>query len=840
MHQLLLAGLISVILISAMGWIAFWQTNRMFDQTKMLYDHSLVVRRSIGELKTGILLIHRSMKDIFLFPAESDLEEQLADIEIYKADVEKQISIIERHYLGDPDEVKAIKQTYLRWNSLREETLRLRLEAGNMEAAARTRRDGVAGVLVEELLQKIEVVSHWSMANADKLYLTTQAYNSSLNRQVLLILVAFVTFLGLIFTLIYQGIRLPLRTISVAAAGFRAGNYSTRSAYHSHNELGRLSQDFNTLADTMEETLALIEKSNTLAFNILQNHHADLFFNELLTGLLKDTCSQQGLIYLLNHELDVFELKASIGGNAFLRQTFDSGLREGEIGQSLATGEIVYLTGLSMDTRFVFNTTNGHIIPEEMVTIPVVAGGDTLAVITLAKVGKYSETAKGYLAKVYPMVCARVAGILAYIRMEKLTEILEIKNSELELQSQELSQQSAELERQNMELELQKGQLQEASLLKTSFLSNMSHELRTPLNSIITLSGLLHRQFQGTIPDKEHGFLGIIERNGQRLLELINDILNISRIESGRVEVKVTEFKLDELVDELLQVLIPQAEAKGLTLEKADPLTGIVLSTDRKKFYHILQNLIGNAIKFTDHGQVKIYIGHDDETIRMTIADTGIGIDAEHLPYIFDEFRQVDSSTSRRHEGSGLGLSIAYKYAQILQGNITVKSEPGKGSEFCVELPKCYEDVNKGVGSFNTIETPEGPTISDTSISNGKTILIVEDSEAAIIQLKDILEDAGFTTLVVRNGTEALDLLEHTHPDGIILDLMMPGVDGFTVLKTIRESDLTATIPVMILTAKHISQEELRFLKHNNIHQLITKGAVSKSALLSAVINMII
>jgi CheY-like chemotaxis protein len=185
-------------------------------------------------------------------------------------------------------------------------------------------------------------------------------------------------------------------------------------------------------------------------------------------------------------------------------------------------------------------------------------------------------------------------------------------------------------------------------------------------------------------------------------------------------------------------------------------------------------------------------------------------------------------------------LAIAYKYSQILQGNIEVSSIPDKGSIFTLVVPLRFEETKDDPFIVRQTNQSLAAPANGKASPAGKTIMIVEDSEAAIIQLKDFLEDAGFTTIIAHNGAEALTLLEESLPDGIILDLMMPEFDGFTVLKTIRESEMTVAIPVMILTAKHISSQELSFLTQNNIHQLIYKGDISKSELLTAVIRMIL
>jgi CheY-like chemotaxis protein len=240
---------------------------------------------------------------------------------------------------------------------------------------------------------------------------------------------------------------------------------------------------------------------------------------------------------------------------------------------------------------------------------------------------------------------------------------------------------------------------------------------------------------------------------------------------------------------------------------------------------HILQNLVGNAAKFTEQGGVEITAAADQGGIRIAVADTGIGIAAGQLEHIFDEFRQADESTTKRYGGTGLGLSIARKYAALLGGTILVESTPGKGSTFAFWLPQ---------GVARPTPPPAAPD------GRNRRLLLVEDSEPAVIQLTDILAGQGYRVEVARDGGEALQRIEANLPDAMILDLMMPEVDGFEVLRAIRASPRTAHIPVLILTAKYVTREELSFLKENHIHQLIQKGDINRADLLAAIAGMVL
>ena len=386
---------------------------------------------------------------------------------------------------------------------------------------------------------------------------------------------------------------------------------------------------------------------------------------------------------------------------------------------------------------------------------------------------------------------------------------------------------------------MQKNQLNESNRLKTIFLSNMSHELRTPLNSVIALSGVLNRRLSGKIADEEYSYLDVIERNGKQLLSLINDILDLSRIEAGREDVEINRFNVRELINEVVEMIDPQASQKNISLHYLSGSDIKPIKSDYVKCRHILQNIVSNAVKFTEEGGVEIIAEEVDQSIRITVNDTGIGIDQEQIHLIFDEFRQADGSSSRKYGGTGLGLAIAKKYAELLGGSIEVESIRGKGSKFTLNLPLQYISIQENIETYVDQMKPTKSSFNGEMNTSGKTILLVEDTEAVIVQLKDILLQQGYKVMVAHNGNEALDQIEHQIPDAMILDLMMPEVDGFEVLKRIRNEEKTDHLPVIILTAKYVTKEELAFLKSNSIYQLIQKGDINKDQLLDAVARML-
>jgi signal transduction histidine kinase len=597
------------------------------------------------------------------------------------------------------------------------------------------------------------------------------------------------------------------------------------------------------MADTIQVEMNVKARAAELAGVMLREIEARAFCRELLKGLLQHTGSQIGAVYLLNPQKTAFEHFDSIGLSPGKRTSFSATEAEGEFGAALATGRIQRIAEISADTRFTWAAVSGDFQPREIITIPLLVGPQTSevsAVISLASVRSYDAVTIRLVEDVLRTLSARMNGVLAYRQIQEFAERLEFQNRELEAQKRELAAQTGELAAQNTELEMQKRQLAEASRLKTVFLANMSHELRTPLNSIIGLSSVLNRRLRGAIPDEEYGYLDVIERNGKHLLGLINDILDLSRIEAGREEIRRHSFSIGELIAEIVAMLKPQADQKQLALVQQVSAGLPSLVSDADKCRHILQNLIDNAVKFTERGRVEISARQVDAECRVAVADTGIGIAATDLCHIFEEFRQADDSDSRRFGGTGLGLTIARKYALLLGGDITVESAPGQGSTFTLCLPLALDEAG-GEAAGTPFGGGRDASVCAASFpaGQGPLLLLVEDSEPAVVQMTDVLTARGYRVLVARDGQQALEQIESVLPDAVLLDLTMPGVDGFQVLRTIRGTERTTHLPVLILTARHVTQEELSFLKGNNIYQLLQKGDISKSGLLAAIARMI-
>jgi PAS domain S-box-containing protein len=350
-----------------------------------------------------------------------------------------------------------------------------------------------------------------------------------------------------------------------------------------------------------------------------------------------------------------------------------------------------------------------------------------------------------------------------------------------------------------------KERAEQASRTKSSFLANMSHELRTPLNAIIGFTRLVMRRAKDALPPKQYENLEKILASSEHLLSLINTVLDLSKIEAGRMEVKAEQFLPEPLVDLCLRTIEPLVRADRVRLIKhlEGPLPA--LFTDQEKLKQILVNLLSNAAKFTEAGSITLRGRILGSRIELAVSDTGIGIPKSALGLIFEEFRQVDGGATRAHGGTGLGLSISYRLAEMLGGKITVESEEGKGSTFMLEIPQRCPIAPELKPTPRAASAPAAPLPRPGE----KFVLAIDDDPNVICLLQENLGDAGYRVIGAGSGEEGLAKARELQPLAITLDVIMPGVDGWQVLHALKTDPLTRDIPVILLSI--IDQKELGF-----------------------------
>lgn len=550
-------------------------------------------------------------------------------------------------------------------------------------------------------------------------------------------------------------------------------------------------------------------------------------------------------------------------------------LQEGVAGQVARDECIRHLKG-SDDAVLELQTSLGRLPVRERILAPISSDGTVVGIVELgrARAGAQRDLDRELLER-----CAETIGMAlrASLLRAQLVVLLEesqrqgeelqaqqeelrVANEELEEQSRSLLQSQSHLEEQQAELEQSNVQLEErtheleaqkqallvaqsqlvrnsnelaaTSRYKSEFLANMSHELRTPLNSSLILAKLLADNKDGTLTEEQVKYASAILSSNNDLLALINDILDLSRIEAGHVELADEVVVTDSVLQRLRETFEPMARQKGLALQiEADALAPSQLVVDSQRLQQILKNLLANAVKFTEHGKVSLHVRAAGQgRIRFEVCDSGIGIAREQLQVIFEAFRQADGSTRRRYGGTGLGLSISRDLAERMGGSIQVDSEPGRGSCFILELPlqgapassaadiaaaPVASPVAAAVPAMQVpARAPVAPTTTVPSVADdrgrrqhpGRLILAVEDDATFAEALVALAHELDFDCVVAGTAEEALALAGELRPNGILLDIGLPDVSGLSVLERLKRNPDTRHIPVHVVSATDRSQ----------------------------------
>jgi CheY-like chemotaxis protein/signal transduction histidine kinase len=490
--------------------------------------------------------------------------------------------------------------------------------------------------------------------------------------------------------------------------------------------------------------------------------------------------------------------------------------------------------------------------PANIIVLPVLFENQVKAVIELASVNQFTALQTMFLEQLTASIGIVLNSIEATMQTEGLlkqsqqlagelqTQQRELQqtNEQLEQKAQQLAERNVEVERKNQEIEQARRALEEkaaelalTSKYKSEFLANMSHELRTPLNSILILGQQLADNPDGNLTSKQTEFARTIHGAGTDLLNLISDILDLSKIESGTVTVDAEEIFFTNLLDAVGRPFRHEADTRQLSFKvDLDPSLGRSLITDSKRLQQVLKNLLSNAFKFTDRGGVQLKVSaapvgwtsthpilsQAQTVVAFEVADTGIGIPAEKQKIIFEAFQQADASTSRKYGGTGLGLAISRELSSLLGGEIQLRSAPGVGSTFTLYLPITYAGPSAATQSASPyasqiqapsmpIALPERPIeqIPDDrhEIQPGDSILlIVEDDPHYARVLIDLARDKGFKVLVAMRGADALELAKQYQPSAVSLDVFLPDMLGWSVLSQLKQNPLTRHIPVQIIT----------------------------------------
>jgi len=723
-----------------------------------------------------------------------------------------------------------------------------------------------------------------------------------------------------------------VRAIARVATAVTRGDLNLKIDVDASGEIQELQDYINKMiANLRDTTIANKEqdwlKGNLARISALMQGRRDLadVASLIMSELTPVVSAQHGAFFLAMPLVDGKDASADQEDAYELRMLGSYGYSMGSMPTSFRPGEALIGTAAQEKrTILVENAPSGYLKissglgeapPAQVIVLPVLFEGKVLGVIELASFTPFTQIQKDFLNQIAEMIATSVNTISVNTKTEvllkqsqELTEQLRERSAELENRQKALQASNAELEekaellaQQNRDIEVKNTEIEEARQVleeraeqlavsmryKSEFLANMSHELRTPLNSLLILAKLLADNADANLTPKQVEFAETIHGAGSDLLQLINDILDLSKVEAGKMDVSPTRIALVQLVDYVEATFRPLTAEKGLDLSvRVSPELPATLHTDEQRLLQVLRNLLSNAVKFTDSGSVELVIrpasadvpmkireqlletgslrDPDAALIAFSVTDTGIGIAASKMRVIFEAFKQADGTTSRKYGGTGLGLSISREIAQLLGGEIHAQSEPGRGSTFTLYLPlhpselppqgyqqpmpaleagellasesnglsevevetpaevRSYQETQNGAAAlfrrrrrtlpeleqrpeerWSATEQNQATEVRRGIRFGGEKVLIVDDDIRNVFALTSVLEQHGLSVLYAENGREGIEVLEqHDDVTVVLMDIMMPEMDGYATTTAIRRMPQFAGLPIIALTAK--------------------------------------
>ena len=728
-------------------------------------------------------------------------------------------------------------------------------------------------------------------------------------RNLVIIMLAGIMLLVLFFAIRVSGRMVrPLLLLSGVVKRVAEGHFDQEIKVESDNEIGELALDVNRMLHGLREMTEENRRKDwfetgqgKLNYEMRGDQKPAALGRGIITFLAEYLNARIGAFYISddNHRLKL------LGSYAFTRRKnlsneFEFG--EGLVGQAALERESITITNVP-DDYIAVSSSLGETPPRNILVFPVLLNDEVKGVIELGTFDDFQQRDLDFLNQVSEGIAiavesaqsqGRVQGLLeqtqaqaeeleasqeelrrnneeleeqtealkeSEVQLKEQQEELRQTNEELEEQAAQLEEQTAKLEEQTANIEKKNAQLEKArkaveekardletsGRYKSEFLANMSHELRTPLNSILLLSGFLSGNKDGRLEEDQVESARAIHSSGTELLALINEVLDLSKVESGKMELVVEDVGLAAFSHAVKQEFQPLADEKEIELkcDLADDLPESI-RTDRQRLSQVMKNFFSNALKFTTRGSVTLRVfrpgrGDDvtsicadagldpEKTVCLSIVDTGSGIEAGKQKQIFEAFQQADGSTSRKYGGTGLGLSISRELAKLLGGRIGLESDPGKGSAFTLYLPERLEVEKKK--SASDVDSREAKTISQSEKTDqqkattgveavdddrndispdDRSILIIEDDPVFLKVLRDLARDAGFKCLVAGDGKTGLQFADYYKPSAIILDIVLPGIDGWTVMSRLKENSQTRHIPVHFMSGQEKNIEAFK------------------------------
>ncbi|MBU2494068.1 MAG: response regulator [Bacteroidetes bacterium] len=605
--------------------------------------------------------------------------------------------------------------------------------------------------------------------------------------------------LSVIIVLIFTTkLRNQISLLSETAEITSKGNLNHRTKIILKDEIGKFGEAFNAMLDKL---MAKEKAEKDYAeFITLLNKNPSLIevSDQALAKIITSTGLTLGLLYLVENEQ--------------LRMVSSYGISDNVIKPS---GEIEFYKNVIKKKEIaefdfyknnpVIKTGIAEIKIEYLLVAPVIYNKNVIAIIELASEKKPNINVKDYIGKIQEQLAVGLTNAKALEQLENFIEELRKLNEQYHLQNEQITEQNRQLLelhgklKQNAEeLEKQKEKAVELTKVKSDFLASMSHELRTPLNSILGLTELVIKDSSSSIKSKDR--LNIVLRNGNKLLTLINNILEFSKIESGIVDLKIEEFSLKDFASDIFNFITPLVDEKKLSFFLSYNFANDkIIESDKSKIEQMVINLLGNAVKFTEQGEINLEFYSEGRDLEIVVRDTGIGIESNNLSVIFNEFKQLDSSISRNYGGTGLGLAICKRYINSLNGTINVESTPGEGSRFLLKIPDIIKEnlANVKVKELSAVALTEDNR-------DAQFVLIVNSNKQVQNLIGDYLNTNNYGTKIFDSGNDALEFIKIETPSAIIMDVNIRDITPWEFVSKINKTGNFSNTPVLITSIDEI------------------------------------
>ncbi|HEY5562841.1 MAG TPA: response regulator [Clostridiaceae bacterium] len=876
-QRFLILFLICITTFIGFGTFSLIGLNNLEKITLNLYNQSSKVSDATVKGKLNLVKIKSSLKGVILLSKSEDIQKEIDKVTQYEIDLQKNLETIGQYSVDSNTKRNLLDANNLlsKWWKPQRDKIIENVLAGKIDEAIAI-SEGISSDFVDQLELDLNNIYLSSSNSEISLIEESNRLQSSQRITSILSLLILIIILTLTFIMVIRSILDPIHRLKEHMVKTTESGNLEEFKITQKNEICDLAEDYNILISKLKNEFWINDTLNSLNDEMDGNVSVKELTQRAINFLSRSLDAGNGTFYIHNDIDNKLILNSSFAFTQRDRATNIYEFGQGIIGQVGLERKPILLANVRKSEAAICTGTI-YEAPLNVYAFPLIYEDELYGVIELSSFETFNKLKQQFIEVASNVIAINLYTTLQNQRIKELLEIsekatkesqeislelinaneileeqqrqlqvqteeLQQTNSQLEEQQQILQQQSEELQQTNAQLEENQLQIEEQSTLlnikneelersgkeilkrskdyemantyKYQFLANVSHELKTPLNSIILLSNLLIRSCKDTTAQDAQEKIKVIYNSGQHLLSLINDFLDLSKIEAGKIELNYRYFNSSELIQELSDLFNGAAMEKDIQFIVDDQFKGNIYG-DKEKISQVVRNFLSNAFKFTDKGSVKLKIERDNQcenNVVISVMDTGIGIPKNNLATIFEEFHQGDGSISRKYGGTGLGLSISDKLSKLMKGKIKVSSELGMGSTFLLYLPLTVSQ--QAISNQEAAVTMSIDQQTIVKVKN-KSLLLIEDDINLIQSIKAISEGIGFVTLTSNSGTEGLKLIKENEIDGILLDLGLPYKNVIDLLKEINNTLKLKNlrVPVIVYTGIEVSKEQEKEIK---------------------------